>query len=60
MNFKITSAWSALAAMLSLVALYLLLSNSEGAGNLFRSGAYSLNQTFAVLQGRDAKVARTR
>lgn len=58
MNFKITSAWSALSVMLTLVALYLFLDRSADASRLFRSASGSLNSTFGVLQGRTASVAQ--
>lgn len=54
--FKISSIWSALAAMLTLVALYLFLTRSSDAATLFRGGANSLGSVFAVLQGREARV----
>ena len=58
MNFKITSPWSALSAMLVLVALYLFLDRSKDAGRLFEAGSSALGSLFGILQGRDAKVAQ--
>ena len=58
MFFKINSAWSALAAMLALVGLYLFLSRSNDFKVLAGAGTNTLVSIFGVLQGRGTTQVR--
>lgn len=49
---SIRSAWGALGVMLALIALYLVLNQSEGTARLINSSTSGANKLFRTLQGR--------
>lgn len=50
--FRVNSLLGALGVMLMLIALYLVLVNSTGAGRIISAGGSTLTEIFRTLQGR--------